>query len=56
MKGANLSAEEAAAAVAAVLRFLTARLPSSMAGQLHAWLDDPSRRNGSPGAGGRTKP
>ena len=44
MQGANLSAAQAAAAVAVVLRFLTARLPSALAGQLHAWLDDPRKR------------
>lgn len=54
MQGANLSAAQAAAAVAVVLRFLTARLPSALAGQLHAWLDDPRKRNGSVASGGST--
>jgi uncharacterized protein (DUF2267 family) len=55
MKGTNLSAEQAAAAVAVVLRFLTARLPSAMAGQLHAWLDDP-RQHGDAGSSENTEP
>lgn len=37
-KGAGLSSEQAALAVAAMLRFFTARLPSSLVGELHAWL------------------
>ncbi|HWS06053.1 MAG TPA: hypothetical protein VN230_09745 [Burkholderiaceae bacterium] len=37
-RGASLSPEQAALAVASVLRFLTARLPSSVVGELHARL------------------
>jgi hypothetical protein len=37
-RGANLSPEQSALAVAAVLRFFTARLPSSLVGELHARL------------------
>jgi hypothetical protein len=54
MQGANLSAAQAAA-VAVVLRILTARLPSALAGQLHAWLDDSRKQNGSFESGESTK-
>lgn len=37
-RGAGLSPEQAALAVAAALRFFTARLPSSLVGELHARL------------------
>lgn len=37
-RGAGLTAEQAAAAVAAALRFFTARLPSSVVGEMHARL------------------
>jgi Arc/MetJ family transcription regulator len=37
-RAARLSPEQAALAVAAMLRFLTARLPSSLVGELHARL------------------
>lgn len=37
-RGAGLSPEQAAVAVAAMLRFFTARLPSSLVGELHARL------------------
>ncbi len=37
-RGASLSPEQAALAVAAVLRFFTARLPSAFVGELHARL------------------
>jgi hypothetical protein len=37
-RGAGLSPEQAALAVAAVLRFFTARLPSALVGELHARL------------------
>ena len=37
-RGANLPAEQAALVVATVLRFFTARLPSSLVGELHARL------------------
>lgn len=54
-RAAGLPPEQAALAVAAVLRFFTARLPSSLVGELHARLQtrgrDPaaqSRRGGAP--------
>jgi len=37
-RAARLSPEQSAAAVAAVMRFFTARLPSSLVGELHARL------------------
>lgn len=37
-RAAGLPAEQAALAVTAMLRFLTARLPSSLVGELHARL------------------
>jgi len=37
-RGASLSPEQAALAVAAMLRFFTARLPSALVGELHARL------------------
>lgn len=37
-RGAGLSREQAAAAVAAALRFFTSRLPSALVGELHARL------------------
>lgn len=37
-RSANLPPEQAALAVAAVLRFFTARLPSALVGELHARL------------------
>lgn len=37
-RGAGLPPERAALAVAAALRFFTARLPSSLVGELHARL------------------
>lgn len=37
-RSAGLSPEQAALAVAATLRFFTARLPSSLVGELHARL------------------
>jgi hypothetical protein len=37
-RAAGLSPEQSTLAVAAVLRFLTARLPSSLVGELHARL------------------
>ena len=40
-RAANLSPEQAALAVAAMLRFFTARLPSSWVGELHARLRAP---------------
>ncbi|MGE5338633.1 MAG: hypothetical protein ACM3PU_12450 [Gemmatimonadota bacterium] len=52
-RAARLTPEQAGAAVAAVLRFLTARLPSALVGELHARLGLPApvaRRDGLPGA------
>lgn len=37
-RGADLSNDQATLAVAAMLRFFTARLPSSLVGELHARL------------------
>ncbi|HMN63470.1 MAG: hypothetical protein KF786_10115 [Burkholderiaceae bacterium] len=37
-RGAGLSPEQAALAVAAMLKFFTARLPSSLVGELHERL------------------
>lgn len=37
-RGASLTPEQAALAVTAMLRFFTARLPSSLVGELHARL------------------
>lgn len=48
-RAASLSPEQAALAVAAVLRFFTARLPSSLVGELHARLQTRAR-------GARTDP
>ena len=41
---AGLSPEQAALAVAAVLRFFTARLPSALVGELHERLGTRARR------------
>jgi len=41
-RAAQLTPEQARLAVAAMLRFLTARLPSAMVGELHARLDLPA--------------
>ena len=49
-RGAGLSPEQAALAVTAALRFFTARLPSSLVGELHARLGT-RRPSGDPGAG-----
>jgi uncharacterized protein (DUF2267 family) len=38
-RAARLTPEQARAAVAAVLRFFTARLPSALVGELHARLE-----------------
>jgi hypothetical protein len=51
-RGAGLTPEQAAAAVATVLRFFTARLPSSVVGEMHARLGtrqapQPARPTGS---------
>lgn len=42
-RAASLSPEQAALAVAAMLRFFTARLPSSLVGELHARLQTRGR-------------
>lgn len=51
-RAAGLPPEQAALAVAAVLRFFTARLPSSLVGELHARLqtrsETPSRHPFTP--------
>jgi uncharacterized protein (DUF2267 family) len=47
-RAAGLSREQATRAVAAVLRFCTARLPSSLVGELHARLQT-RRSDGSTG-------
>lgn len=49
-RGAGLSPEQAALAVAAALRFFTARLPSSLVGELHARLGT-RKPSGASGAG-----
>jgi hypothetical protein len=41
-RAASLPAEQARLAVAAMLRFFTARLPSTLVGELHARLSDPA--------------
>lgn len=41
-RAASLPPEQAALAVAAVLRFFTARLPSALVGELHTRLRTPS--------------
>lgn len=52
-RGARLSPEQAELAVAAALRFFTARLPSSLVGELHARLGTREFQGsqGTPGAG-----
>lgn len=51
-RAASLPPEQAALAVAAVLRFFTARLPSALVGELHARLqtrsEPPSRGPSAP--------
>ena len=42
-RDAGLAPEQAALAAAAMLRFLTARLPSNLVGQLHERLDPPAQ-------------
>lgn len=49
-RGAGLTPEQAAAAVAAALRFFTSRLPSALVGELHARLG-PGAQGRQPGAG-----
>lgn len=46
-RAAGLAPDQAALAVAAMLRFFTARMPSALVGELHARLRAP----GSPGTG-----
>lgn len=41
-RAASLPIDQATAAVVAMLRFLSARLPSTLVGELHARLDTPS--------------
>lgn len=41
-RAANLTTEQATLAVAAMLRFFTARLPSALVGELHARLESAS--------------
>ena len=41
-RAANLPIDQAKAAVVAMLRFLSARLPSTLVGELHARLETPS--------------
>lgn len=51
-RAAGLPPEQAALAVAAVLRFFTARLPSPLVGELHARLHTGARAPAAaPGAG-----
>lgn len=49
-RGAGLSREQASLAVAAALRFFTARLPSALVGELHAQLGTRTPCD-APGAG-----
>ncbi|WP_295637023.1 hypothetical protein [uncultured Methylibium sp.] len=49
-RGAGLSPDQAALAVAAALRFFTARLPSSLVGELHVRLGT-RKPSDTPGAG-----
>lgn len=53
VRGAGLSPEQAALAVAAALRFFTARLPSSLVGELHPRLGT-RKSSGATGAGDAT--
>lgn len=41
-RAASLSPEQARLAVGAMLRFFTARLPSTLVGELHACLSEPA--------------
>lgn len=52
-RGAGLSPEQAARAVAAALHFLTARLPSALVGELHAQLG--THRSGAHSDTGETE-
>jgi hypothetical protein len=62
-RSASLPTEQAALAVAAVLRFFTARLPSSLVGELHSRLQtqgqthsrDPSAASSRIGADGESQ-
>ncbi|QLP99880.1 MAG: hypothetical protein HZY78_06370 [Burkholderiaceae bacterium] len=59
-RGASLSPEQAALAVAAMLRFFTARLPSALVGELYARLvprtPDATAAPDAPDAPGRAAP
>lgn len=50
-RSGDLTKEQAAAAVAAMLRFMTARMPSALVGELHSRLGGDGRD--SPLRGGR---
>ena len=50
-RAASLSPEQSAVAVAAVLRFFTARLPSSLVGEMHARLQTRGDAPGAPAIG-----
>ncbi len=52
-RAAHLSPEQGRVAVAALLRFLTARLPSALVGELHAQLGSRSAHEGEPTDGAR---
>lgn len=52
-RAAGLSPEQAALAVAAAMRFLTARMPSSLVGELHARLGTRDPPPAEPAAGTR---
>ena len=54
-RAAQLPPEQAARAVAAMLRFFTARLPSSLVGELHARLQ-PHDPPGAQGPGPTSTP
>lgn len=53
-RAAGMPPEQAALAVAAVLRFFTARLPSALVGELHARLRAPP--SGAAGSGSAQDP
>ena len=50
-RAAGLPAAQAALAVAAMLRFFTARLPSTLVGELHARLNAGARSDDPAGPG-----
>jgi len=49
-RAAGLPPEQASLAVAAMLRFFTARLPSALVGELHARLRMPSASHAAEGS------